>query len=56
VLELSNGKAEIVDLDGCMECGACAEQLDHTKQLEQLGIEVKYTGELLTQLLKGEEY
>ena len=38
-----------------MECGACAEQLGHTKQLEQLGIEVKYTGELLTQLLKGEK-
>ena len=48
-------RRKLQDLDGCMECGACVEQLGHTKQLEQLGIEVKYTGELLTQLLKGEK-
>ena len=41
---------------GLIACKACADQLGHTQQLEQLGIEVKYTGELLTQLLKGEEH
>lgn len=24
VFELTNGKAEIIDRDACMECGACA--------------------------------
>ena len=24
VLGFNNGKAEIIDIDGCMECGACA--------------------------------
>ena len=37
-------------------CKSCADQLGHTQQLEHLGIEVKYTGELLTQLLKEEEH
>lgn len=36
-------------------CKACADQLGVTERLEALGIEVIYTGELLTRLLKGGE-
>ncbi len=36
-------------------CKACAEQLGVSKILEDLGIEVKYLGEFLTELLKNNE-
>lgn len=36
-------------------CKACADQLGVTETLEALGIEVIYTGELLTRLLKDKE-
>lgn len=36
-------------------CKACADQLGVTETLEALGIEVIYTGELLTRLLKTGE-
>lgn len=36
-------------------CKACADQLGVTENLEKLGIEVQYTGELLTRLLKSKE-
>ena len=36
-------------------CKACADQLGVTKALEALGIEVKYWGEPLTELLKSDE-
>ncbi|MFO8089264.1 MAG: DsrE family protein [Desulfatiglandaceae bacterium] len=34
-------------------CKACADQLGITEGLEKLGIEVDYTGELLTNILKS---
>ncbi|MFO8032300.1 MAG: DsrE family protein [Desulfohalobiaceae bacterium] len=37
-------------------CKACADQLGYTEKLEQLGIEVKYWGEPLTNLLKNNEH
>ena len=36
-------------------CKACADQLGVTQKLEALGIEVQYTGELLTHILKNGE-
>lgn len=36
-------------------CKACADQLGVTESLEKLGIEVDYTGELLTNILKSKE-
>ena len=36
-------------------CKACADQLGVTETLEKLGIEVKYWGVPLTELLTGEE-
>ena len=36
-------------------CKACADQLGVTENLEGLGIEVKYWGEPLTELLKADE-
>ncbi len=36
-------------------CKACADQLGITEGLQQLGIEVDYTGELLTNILKTKE-
>ncbi|MFC1839608.1 DsrE family protein [Thermodesulfobacteriota bacterium] len=36
-------------------CKACADQLGVTDNLEKLGIEVEYTGELLTNILKEKE-
>jgi hypothetical protein len=36
-------------------CKACADQLGVTDALKNLGIEVKYWGEPLTELLKGNE-
>lgn len=36
-------------------CKACADQLGVTENLEQLGIEVKYWGVGLTEILKDEE-
>jgi len=37
-------------------CKACADQLGVTEALEEVGIEVKYWGEPLTEVLKaGEE-
>ena len=36
-------------------CKACADQLGVSDDLEKMNIEVKYTGELLTDILKGEE-
>jgi hypothetical protein len=36
-------------------CKACADQLGVTESLEKLGIEVDYTGELLTSILKSGE-
>ena len=36
-------------------CKACADQLGVTESLENLGIEVDYTGELLTNILKTKE-
>ena len=36
-------------------CKACADQLGLTEQLEGLGIEVKYWGEPLTEILKNDE-
>ena len=36
-------------------CKACSDQLGVTENLEKLGIEVIYTGELLTQILKSKE-
>lgn len=38
-----------------MACKACAEQLGVTEDLEALGIEVDYTGELLTDILKSRQ-
>lgn len=37
-------------------CKACADQLGYTEKLEQLGIEVKYWGEPLTNLIKNNEH
>ena len=37
-------------------CKACAEQLNVTETLENLGIEVKYTGELLTEIIKSKKH
>ncbi len=37
-------------------CKACADQLGVTETLESLGIEVKYWGEPLTELIKGGEH
>ena len=37
-------------------CKACADQLGVTDKLEELGIEVKYWGEPLTELIKNKEY
>lgn len=36
-------------------CKACADQLGITEELEKLGIEVDYTGELLTNILKSRQ-
>ena len=36
-------------------CKACADQLGVTEKLEKLGIEVDYTGGLLTNILKSKE-
>jgi hypothetical protein len=36
-------------------CKACSDQLGVTKALEKTGIEVKYWGEPLTQVLRSEE-
>ena len=36
-------------------CKACADQLGVTESLEKLDIEVDYTGELLTNILKSKE-
>ena len=36
-------------------CKACADQLGVTETLEKLGVEVKYWGIPLTEVLKGEE-
>ncbi|WMJ88339.1 DsrE family protein [Anaerocolumna sp. MB42-C2] len=36
-------------------CKACAEQLNVTEKLTELGIEVKYWGEGLTEILKEDE-
>lgn len=36
-------------------CKACADQLGVTERLEDLGIEVDYTGELLTNILKDKK-
>lgn len=36
-------------------CKACADQLGVTKKLEELGIETKYWGEPLTEVLKKDE-
>ena len=36
-------------------CKACADQLGVTEKLEKLGIEVEYTGEFLTNILKANE-
>ena len=36
-------------------CKACADQLGVTESLTKLGIEVEYTGELLTKILKSNE-
>jgi len=36
-------------------CKACADQLGVSSQLGDLGIEVQYTGQLLTDILKGDE-
>ena len=36
-------------------CKACADQLEVTKKLEELGIEVMYWGEPLTEILKNNE-
>ena len=36
-------------------CRACADQLGVTEKLEQMGIEVKYWGEPLTEVLKNNE-
>jgi hypothetical protein len=37
-------------------CKACADQLGVTEKLEELGIEVKYWGEPLTELIKKKVY
>ena len=37
-------------------CKACADQLDVTPKLEELGIEVKYWGEPLTKVLKARSH
>ncbi|MEJ2719169.1 MAG: DsrE family protein [Deltaproteobacteria bacterium] len=37
-------------------CKACADQLEVTPKLEELGIEVKYWGEPLTQVLKARSH
>ncbi len=36
-------------------CKACADQLGVTSELENLGVEVKYWGEPLTRILKGNQ-
>ena len=36
-------------------CKACADQLGVTESLEKMGVEVKYWGEPLTQILKSKE-
>jgi len=36
-------------------CKSCADQLGYTEKLEQLGIEVRYWGEPLTNLIKNGE-
>jgi hypothetical protein len=36
-------------------CKACADQLDVSENLEELGIEVEFTGEFLTNILKSKE-
>lgn len=36
-------------------CKACADQLEVTENLEKLGVEVDYTGELLTNILKSQK-
>lgn len=36
-------------------CRACADQLGVTDKLEELGIEVVYTGELLTGIIKSKD-
>lgn len=36
-------------------CKACADQLKVTANLEKLGIEVVYTGELLTEIIKSKK-
>ncbi|MCK5695236.1 MAG: DsrE family protein [Desulfobacula sp.] len=36
-------------------CKACADQLGVSEDLEKLGIEVKYWGESLTEILKNDE-
>jgi len=36
-------------------CKACADQLGVKESIEKLGIEVDYTGELLTSILKSKE-
>lgn len=36
-------------------CKACADQLGVTEALEEIGIEVKYWGEPLTELLRNDE-
>jgi len=36
-------------------CKACAEQLNVVQKLESMGIEVMYTGEMLTALLKEDK-
>ncbi|RLB69426.1 MAG: DsrE family protein [Deltaproteobacteria bacterium] len=38
-----------------LACRACAEQLKVVDELEQLGVKVIYTGELMTRLLKDNE-
>jgi hypothetical protein len=37
-------------------CKACADQLGVTEKLEELGIEVKYWGEPLTEIIKNKAY
>ena len=38
-----------------LACRSCAEQLGVVEELEQLGVKVVYTGELMTRLLKNGE-
>lgn len=50
--EIQNAMAVGVHVTACK---ACADQLGATEKLKGMGIEVKYWGQLLTELLKNNE-